>query len=82
MKAQRLLRLSLTYAMLGSCVAVTLLLAVLVKAAEDGTLGADPGRLAMLCLFLVAFAAFGTANAVIYRRLVPSKSLRAGREDS
>lgn len=82
MKGQHLLRLSLTYAMFGSCVAVTLLLAVLVKAAADQTLGADPGRVAMLGLFLVAFAAFGTANAVIYRRLERTKSLRAGREDS
>ena len=79
MRSQHLLRLSLTYAMLGSGVAVALLLVVLLKAAGDHTLGADPRRAVMLCLFLLLFAAFGIANALIYRRL-ESTRLRAGRD--
>lgn len=69
MKSQHLLRWSLTYAMLGSGVAVALLLVVLLKAAGEHTLGADPGRALLLCLFLLLFAAFGIANALAYRRL-------------
>ncbi len=82
MKGQYLLRLSLTYAMLGSGVAVLLLLAVMLKAAADETLGRDPRQMALIFLFLVAFAAFGTANAVLYRRVARKKNLRAGSEDS
>lgn len=80
MKGQHLLRLSLTFAMVGSGGAVALLLAVLLKAAADEKLGAYPAQLVLLCLFLAAFAGFGIVVAIIYRRLARGPRLRGGRQ--
>jgi len=64
--------------MLVSGVAFALLLVVLLKATVDNKLATYPGRVAMLSLFLLAFAALGTASAVMYRRLARARGFRAG----
>lgn len=56
---------------------IVLLLLVLMKAAVEQQLGAHPGKTAMICFFLLLFAGFGIANALLYRRLNRGK-LRAG----